>query len=67
MQAVWRRLLASTYRIAATGELHGYLTRGCVLEWASANAALMAQGERFEADMKAAITELEKKHAFERG
>jgi hypothetical protein len=34
-------------------------------EWASANAALMAQAEKFEADMKAAQTELEKKHAFE--
>ncbi len=34
-------------------------------ERASANAALMAQAERFESDMKAAQTELEKKHAFE--
>jgi hypothetical protein len=34
-------------------------------EWASPNAALMAQAEKFEADMKAAQTELEKKHAFE--
>ncbi|HEV2698381.1 MAG TPA: hypothetical protein VGU90_10345 [Terriglobales bacterium] len=34
-------------------------------EWASANAALMAQTEKFEADMKFAQTELEKKHAFE--
>jgi|SRR5205823_3455581 len=34
-------------------------------EWASANAALMAQAEKFEADMKSAQTELEKKHAFE--
>jgi len=34
-------------------------------DWASANAALMAQAEKFEADMKAAQTELEKKHAFE--
>jgi hypothetical protein len=36
-------------------------------EWASANAALMAQAETFEADMRLAIAELEKKHAFERG
>jgi hypothetical protein len=36
-------------------------------EWASANAALMAQGEKFEGDMRAALAELEKKHAFERG
>jgi hypothetical protein len=34
-------------------------------EWASANAALMAQSEKFEADMKTAQAELEKKHAFE--
>jgi hypothetical protein len=36
-------------------------------EWASANAALMAQSEQFEADARAALEELEKKHAFERG
>jgi len=34
-------------------------------EWASANAALMAQAEKFESDMKSAQAELEKKHAFE--
>jgi hypothetical protein len=34
-------------------------------EWASANASLMAQSEKFEAEMKNAQTELEKKHAFE--
>ena len=34
-------------------------------EWASANASLLAQAEKFEADMKAAVTELQKKHAFE--
>ena len=34
---------------------------------AAANAALMAQSEKFEADMQAAVSELEKKHAFERG
>jgi hypothetical protein len=36
-------------------------------EWAAANAALMAQQEKFEADMHGALAELEKKHAFERG
>ena len=36
-------------------------------EWASANAALMAQAEKFEADMGIAVAELERKHAFERG
>jgi hypothetical protein len=36
-------------------------------EWASANASLMAQAEKFEADMRAAQSELDEKHAFERG
>jgi hypothetical protein len=36
-------------------------------EWASANASLMAQAEKFETDRRAALTELEQKHAFERG
>jgi hypothetical protein len=36
-------------------------------DWASANASLMAQAEKFEADMRTALLELEDKHAFERG
>jgi hypothetical protein len=36
-------------------------------EWATANPSLMEQAEKFEADMQAALDELEKKHAFERG
>jgi hypothetical protein len=36
-------------------------------EWASANASLMAGAEKFEADMRGAVAELENKHAFERG
>jgi len=36
-------------------------------ERASANPSLMAQAERFEAEMRTAVVELEKKHAFERG
>jgi hypothetical protein len=36
-------------------------------EWAAANPSLMAQAEKFEAAMRAALEELEKKHAFERG
>jgi hypothetical protein len=36
-------------------------------EWASANASLMAQAEKVEADMKGALAELEKKHAYEGG
>jgi hypothetical protein len=36
-------------------------------EWASANASLMAEAEKFEAARRAGLAELEKKHAFERG
>jgi hypothetical protein len=36
-------------------------------EWAMANPSLMEQATKFEADMRAALEELEKKHAFERG
>ncbi len=36
-------------------------------EWAVASVALMERAERFEAAMQAAMEELEKKHAFERG
>jgi hypothetical protein len=36
-------------------------------EWATANSSLRAQAEKFEADMRTALEELEKKHAFERG
>jgi hypothetical protein len=36
-------------------------------EWASANASLMTEAEKFEADMQVAVAELERKHAFERG
>jgi hypothetical protein len=36
-------------------------------EWADATAGLMGQAERFESAMRAAVAELEKKHAFERG
>ena len=36
-------------------------------EWASANASLMAQAEKFETDMRSAVAELEQKHAYERG
>jgi hypothetical protein len=36
-------------------------------EWATANPSLMEQAAKFETDMRAALEELEKKHAFERG
>jgi hypothetical protein len=36
-------------------------------EWAEATPALMAQAERFESARRAAVEELEKKHAYERG
>jgi len=52
-------------------EISGRLAKEGLLtleaERASANAALMAQAEKFEADMQSALSDLEKKHAFERG
>jgi hypothetical protein len=36
-------------------------------EWAEPTPGLMRQAERFESAMRAALEELEKKHAFERG
>ena len=36
-------------------------------ERATASPSLIEQAEKFEADMEAALEELEKKHAFERG
>jgi len=36
-------------------------------EWAAANPSLMERAAAFEADMRAALEELEKKHAYERG
>jgi hypothetical protein len=36
-------------------------------EWAEATPGLMGQAERFEAAMRSAAEDLEKKHAFERG
>jgi hypothetical protein len=36
-------------------------------EFATATAGLMGQAERFESAMREAVSELEKKHAFERG
>jgi hypothetical protein len=36
-------------------------------EWATANPSLTSQAPNFEANMRAALEELEKKHAFERG
>jgi len=36
-------------------------------EWATAKPSLMARAEKFEADMRTALEQLEKKHAFERG
>jgi hypothetical protein len=34
-------------------------------EWATANAGLLAQAEKFDADMRSAFDDLQKKHAFE--
>jgi len=36
-------------------------------EFAEATQGLMGQSQRFEAAMRTAVEELEKKHAFERG
>jgi hypothetical protein len=36
-------------------------------EWAEATQGLMSRAERFEAERRTAVEELEKKHAFERG
>jgi hypothetical protein len=36
-------------------------------EWATASPELMGQAEKFEGDMRTALEELEKKHAYERG
>jgi len=36
-------------------------------EWATANDSLMEQAAKFETEMRGALEELEKKHAFERG
>jgi len=36
-------------------------------DWATATPALMSQSARFEVDAQAALEELEKKHAYERG
>jgi hypothetical protein len=53
-------------------ELAGRLVAGDGLvrmegDWAEATPGLMGQAERFEAAMRSAVQELEKKHAFERG
>jgi hypothetical protein len=36
-------------------------------DWATATSSLLAQGEKFESDMRVALQALEEKHAFERG
>jgi hypothetical protein len=51
--------------IAKKLELQGLIQRQG--EWATATAALMQQSAKFEVDMRTALEELEKKHAYERG
>lgn len=51
--------------IARKLEMQGLIQ--CEGELATADASLMAQSEKFESEMRAALEELEKKHAFERG
>ncbi|MFZ0760264.1 MAG: hypothetical protein WAM69_09970, partial [Candidatus Sulfotelmatobacter sp.] len=50
--------------LEVAGRLAGLRMEG---EYAEATAGLMGRAERFEAAMRAAVEELEKKHAFERG
>jgi len=51
--------------IAKKLELQGLIQRDG--EWATAGNELMKQSARFEVDMRTALEELEKKHAYERG
>jgi len=51
--------------IAKKLEMQGLIQRES--EWAVANPALMKQSAKFEVDMRTALEELEKKHAYERG
>jgi hypothetical protein len=51
--------------VAKKLELQGLIQRDG--EWATARNELMKQSARFEVDMRTALEELEKKHAYERG
>jgi hypothetical protein len=53
--------------VGVAGRLAGVGSMGIEGEWAEATAGLMGQAEKFEGAMRAAVEELEKKHAFERG
>jgi hypothetical protein len=75
-QAVWIGVATDAQYLETTPahliEVAGRLVAGDGLvrmegEYAVATAGLMGQGERFEAAMRRAVEELEKKHAFERG
>jgi len=61
LQTTTEHLLAVAAQLAAKNLLR---IEG---EWAEATPALMNQAERFENARRAAVEELEKKHAFERG
>jgi hypothetical protein len=61
LETMSERLLEIAGRLAKDGMFT--LEKG----YARANQVLMADSEKFEADMQAALAELEKKHAFERG
>src|SRR6185437_14001664 len=63
-RSTWRALRRTCWNSRASWQEELITLEG---DFASANASLMAQVEQFEADMRAALAELEKKHAFERG
>lgn len=55
------RLVEIGKELAAQGLIR--MERG----WATATESLMGQADKFQSDMRSAVVELEKKHAFERG
>jgi hypothetical protein len=61
VQTTVEHLLQEAGKLAAQGLIK--LER----DWATATPALMNQSAKFEVDAQAALEELEKKHAFERG
>jgi len=61
VQTTVEHLLQEAGKLAAQGSIK------LEKDWATATPALMSQSARFEVDAQAALEELEKKHAYERG